>query len=87
MSGGGSVAEVIQFVPAGMSAGSTGCSFSWSGSPGATNSFKVYRSTNLVAGGWQLIAPSIARSGTGTNLWTDTNVFQQAFYRVAALNQ
>jgi hypothetical protein len=87
MTGGGSSSEVIRFVPAGMSAGSTGCSFSWSGSSGATNSFKVYRSTNLVAGSWQLVAPSIARSGTGTNLWTDTNVFQQAFYRVATPNQ
>jgi hypothetical protein len=87
MAGGGSVAEVIRFVPAGMSAGSTGYSFSWCGTTGATNNFQVYRRTNLVAANWQLIAPSIARSGTGTNLWTDTNVFQQAFYRVATPNQ
>jgi hypothetical protein len=85
--GTGGGAEVIMFVPAGMSAGSTGCSFSWCGAAGATNSFKVYRSTNLIAGGWQLVAPNIARSGTGTNIWTDTNVFPQAFYRVAAPNQ
>jgi hypothetical protein len=84
---GGSVAEVIRFVPAGMSAGSTGCSFSWSGATGATNNFLVYRCTNLLIGNWQLVAPSIGRSGTGTNVWTDTNVFPQAFYRVATPNQ
>jgi hypothetical protein len=82
LQGGGS-AEVIRFVPAWMSVGSTGCSLSWSGSTSATNNFKMYRSTNLTVAGWQLVAPSIARSGTGTNLWTDTNVFPRAFYRVA----
>jgi hypothetical protein len=86
---GGSSAEVIRFVQAGLSAGSTGCSFTWNGATGAsaTNSFKVYRCTNLMAGNWQLVAPNIARSGTGTNIWTDTNVFPQAFYRVATPNQ
>jgi hypothetical protein len=83
MAGGGGGAEVIRFVPAGMSIGSTNCSLAWSAATGATNSFKMYRSTNLVTASWQLIAASIARSGTGTNLWNDTNVFPQAFYRVA----
>jgi hypothetical protein len=87
MAGGGRVAEVIQFVSAGMSAGSGGCSFSWSGSTSATNNFKVYRCTNLVAGGWQVVAPSIIRSGTGTNVWVDTNVFKEAFYRVTSQSQ
>jgi len=87
MAGGGSSSEVIRFVPAGMSVGSTGCSFSWSGATDKTNNFEVYRRTNLVAASWQLIAASIARSGTGTNLWADTNVFPRAFYRVATPNQ
>jgi hypothetical protein len=83
---GGSGADVIRFVPAGMFAGPAGCSFSWCGTTGKTNNFEVYRRTNLVAGIWQLVAPGIVRSGTGTNLWTDTSVFPQAFYRVAAPN-
>jgi hypothetical protein len=87
LQGGGASPEEIMFVPAGMSAGPTGCSLSWSGATGPTNDFKVYRNTNLVAGSWQVVAPNIVRSGTGTNLWTDTNVFPQAFYRVAAPNQ
>ena len=89
MAGGGSGAEVIRFVQAGMSVGSMGCWFDWSGATGAdaTNNFEVYRRTNLVTGNWQLVAPGVARSGTGTNLWTDTNVFPQAFYRVATPNQ
>ena len=69
-----------------VSAGSAGCCFSWSGAAGAANNFNVYRSTNLLAGSWQLVAPDIARSGTGTNAWTDTNLFPQAFYRVATPN-
>jgi hypothetical protein len=83
---GGGNAEVVRFVRAGMSSGSTGCSFSWSGASGATNDFNVYRCTNLVVGIWLLAAPGIARSGTGTNVWTDTNVFPQAFYRVTVPN-
>jgi hypothetical protein len=83
LQGGSAVAETIRFVQAGISAGSPGCWFNWCGTPGATNSFKVYRCTNLMAGNWQLVAPNVARSGNGTNLWTDTNVFQRAFYRVA----
>jgi hypothetical protein len=87
MLGGGSSAEVIRFVPAGMSAGSAGCSFSWSGATDKTNNFQVYRRTNLVAGNWQSVASNITRNGTGTNLWTDTNMFPRAFYRVATPNQ
>jgi hypothetical protein len=48
-----------------------------------TNNFAMYRRTNLLAGSWQLVAPGIVRSGTGTNMWIDTNLFPQAFYRVA----
>ena len=86
MAGGGSSPDVIRFMQAGIYAGPTpGYWLDWSGATGtgATNSFKVYRSTDLVAGNWQLVAPDIARSVTGTNLWTDTNVFPRAFYRVA----
>jgi hypothetical protein len=74
--------EVLRFVPAGMSVGSAGCHLSWLGATSSTNNFNMYRRTNLVAGSWQLVGPNIARSGTGTNTWTDPSVFQKAFYRV-----
>jgi hypothetical protein len=75
--------EVIKFVQAGMSVGSTNCCLGWSGATDVTNNFAMYRRTNLLAGSWQLVAPGIVRSGTGTNMWIDTNLFPQAFYRVA----
>ena len=90
MAGGGGSAEVIRFVQAGLSAGPPpGCWFDWSGSTGsgATNNFEIYRRTNLMAGNWQVVVSNLTRSGTGTNLWTDTNMFPRAFYRVAAPNQ
>jgi hypothetical protein len=82
--------EVIRILETGVSSGSTpGCWFNWCGGTNATatNTFKVYRSTNLLYVNWQLVAPNVLRSGNGTNLWTDTNVFRQAFYRVATPNQ
>jgi len=62
--------------------------FTWSASanPGVTNVFRIYRCTNLLAGGWQVVASNIA-SGGATNEWSDTNLFSRAFYRVASSSQ
>jgi hypothetical protein len=58
----------------------------WYATPnsGVTTGCRIYRCTDLMAPAWQLVASNLTRSGTGTNLWTDPNVFPQAFYRVAA---
>ena len=66
--------------------------FNWSGSTnsGVTNRFQVSRCTNLLEQSWQVVASNLARSGTGTNLWSDTNAFNllpRAFYRITTLSQ
>jgi hypothetical protein len=38
---------------------------------GETNGFRVYRSTNLISGAWQLVASNLTRAANGTNMWTD----------------
>jgi formylglycine-generating enzyme required for sulfatase activity len=66
---------------------STNRSFTWYGTTnsGVTNSFKVYRSTNLLSGSWQLVGSNITRSATGTNAWTDGSppASPSIFYRPA----
>jgi hypothetical protein len=77
--------ETIRIVQTGAS---TNFWFSWYVTPnaGVTNSFQIYRCTNLVSANWQLIASNLAPSGTGTNTWTEPSPFTQAFYRVAVLS-
>jgi hypothetical protein len=52
---------------------------------GVTNGFKMYRSTNLLSGTWQLIASNLTRAANGTNSWTDASppAFPFFFYRPA----
>jgi len=66
---------------------SPGLRFTWDApvNPGVTNIFRIYRMTNLLAGSWQIVASNILSSAT--NAWSDTNLFQYAFYRVTSLSQ
>jgi hypothetical protein len=52
---------------------STNRSITWYGTSnsGVTNGFRVYRSTNLYSGAWQLVASNLIRAANGTNAWTD----------------
>jgi formylglycine-generating enzyme required for sulfatase activity len=66
---------------------STNRSITWYGTTnnGVTNRFEIYRNTNLLLGSWQLVGTNIARSTTGTNVWTDSSLPSSPliYYRAA----
>jgi hypothetical protein len=61
-------------------------SITWYGTSnsGVTNCFRIYRSTNLLSGTWQLVASNLTRAASGTNTWTDPSppAFACVFYRL-----
>jgi hypothetical protein len=53
---------------------STNRNITWYGTTnsGVTNGFRMYRSTNLLSGSWQLVASNLTRTASGTNTWMDS---------------
>ncbi len=76
----------------GINVSGSGAAVSWYGtSSGSTSKWSMYVSTNLVTGGWTLLASnSIVRNPqNGTNTWTDTSATNKPirFYRPGVLLQ
>jgi hypothetical protein len=80
--------SVFKIVEAGVFPGASNVWFKWYGTTnsGATNSFKIYRRTDMVNGSWQLIYSTATRSSNGTNAWTNDTSFGTGHYRVAIPN-
>jgi autotransporter-associated beta strand protein len=78
--------SVFAFLPGSLAPG-TGLKWYGTANEWSMTKYRVYRCTNLTAGGWQLVASNLTRSATGTNTWIDPGSFQKAFYRVTAPTQ